>query len=151
MNARLGLAATLTATTLLLAACGSGSATQAPGSQTAPQASDPPASSPAPSEVTGSGAPASAAAACDVTGTGGTAAEIKGFAFPSGLSVTAGEAVTWTNADSAPHTVTFEDGSCDSGSIGGGGGSVTVTYTAAGTYPVLCRIHPTMTGSIEVR
>ena len=144
MNARLGLAAALTATTMLLAACGSSGGTAAPASQ-APSAA---ASEAAPSQPADSGAPA--AAACEVAGSGGTAAEIKGFAFPAGISVAAGEAVTWTNADSAPHTVTFQDGSCDSGSIPAGG-SLTVTYTTAGTYPIVCKIHPTMTGSIEVR
>jgi plastocyanin len=147
MTRRLAIAPALAATVLLLPACGAGGGTPAPTAapSTAPAASASPAS-PAASE-----APASQAAGGCQVGDSATAtpAEIKGFAFPSGLTVAAGEAITWTNADSAPHTVTFDDGTCDSGSIAGGG-SVTVTYTTPGTYSFLCRIHPNMKGSLEV-
>ena len=60
--------------------------------------------------------------ACSVGEGTGTPAEIKNFAFPTGLSVTAGQAIAWTNGDTANHTVTFDDGSCntpvDSGADG---------------------------------
>jgi plastocyanin len=95
-------------------------------------------------------APSEAAAACEtVDGATGTAAQIKGFAYPADLTVAAGGSITWTNADSAPHTVTFDDGTCASGSIGPGG-SVTVRYDVAGTFAFHCAIHPSMTGTLVV-
>ena len=84
-----------------------------------------------------------------VEGATGTAAEIKGFAYPADLAVAAGGSVTWTNADSAPHTVTFDDDTCASGSIGPGA-SVTVRYDVAGTFAFHCAIHPRMTGTLVV-
>jgi plastocyanin len=96
------------------------------------------------------GSPAApATAACTVVGGAGTAAEIKGFAFPSGLAVQAGQAITWTNGDSAKHTVTFDDGSCSTPVDAGG--TVTVQYAVPGTYAFHCSIHPTMKGSLEVK
>jgi plastocyanin len=147
MTRRLGLAATIAAAALALAACSGGGATTAPATQ-AP-ASQAPASQ-APASAPPSEGAASGAATCEVVaGATGTAAEIKGFAFPAGLTVKAGDAITWSNGDSAPHTVTFDDGTCASGNIAGGA-SVTVSYTVAGSYPFHCAIHPQMTGTLEV-
>ena len=101
----------------------------------------PPASAPA--------ASAPAAAACSEGSGSGTAAQIKDFTFPTGLSVAAGESITWTNGDSANHTVTFDDGSCDTPVDAGK--TVTVTYNTPGTYAFHCKIHPNMTGSLEVK
>lgn len=98
------------------------------------------------------GAPAAATAAATactvVTGTG-TAAQIKGFAFPSGLSVQAGQSISWTNGDTANHTVTFDDGSCSTPVSAGA--TVTVQYTVPGTHAFHCSIHPSMKGSLEVK
>ena len=149
MTRKLGLAAWLGAVTLILAACAGGGATTAPATPapqapTAAAASDPAATEePVP--------PSEVAPACEVVdGDGSTTADIAGFAFPAGLSVPAGTTITWTNRDRAPHTVTFDDGSCSSGSIGAGA-SRTVRYDLPGTYPFHCAIHPNMTGSLEVK
>ena len=137
MTRRLRLAALLGAAAVALAACSGSTATTAPAT--------PAAATEAPSE-----APSEAAASCDVVeGATGTAAEIKGFAYPADLAVAAGGSVTWTNADSAPHTVTFDDDTCASGSIGPGA-SVTVRYDVAGTFAFHCAIHPRMTGTLVV-
>ena len=136
MTRRLRLGVLVATAALALAACSSSGATAAPASQ-------PAASAPA--------APASAAAGGTCSeGTGsGTAAEIKDFAFPTGLSVASGSAISWTNGDSADHTVTFDDGSCNTPVKAGS--TVTVTYSTPGTHAFHCTIHPQMTGSLEVK
>lgn len=150
MTRRLGLGAGLGATALLLAACSGGGATVAPVAPATPAAT--PAATEAPVATNPPSTPPTAnAAGCETIADGtGTAAEIKGFAFPAGLTVKAGEAIAWTNSDSAPHTVTFDDGTCASGSIRGGA-TVVVRYTVPGTYAFHCAIHPSMTGTLEVK
>lgn len=133
------LAALAAAASIALAAC-SGS-----GSTAAPASAAPPASQAAASE-----APASAAAeGCSVADGSGTPAEIKGFAFPAGLSVASGQSISWTNGDTAAHTVTFDDGSCSTKVEAGA--TVTVQYTVPGTHAFHCTIHPSMKGSLEVK
>lgn len=150
MTRRLRLAALLGAAAVALAACSGSTATAAPATPAA--ATDAPTVAPAsaPASEAPSEAPSEAAASCAVVeGAAGTAAEIKGFAYPADLAVAAGGSVTWTNADSAPHTVTFDDDTCASGSIGPGA-SVTVRYDVAGTFAFHCAIHPRMTGTLVV-
>ena len=150
MTRRLRLAALLGAAAVALAACSGSTATTAPATPAA--ATDAPTVAPAsaPASEAPSEAPSEAAASCAVVeGAAGTAAEIKGFAYPADLAVAAGGSVTWTNADSAPHTVTFDDDTCASGSIGPGA-SVTVRYDVAGTFAFHCAIHPRMTGTLVV-
>lgn len=157
MPGRIRLAAPLVIVALALAACSGSSATPSPASPTsvaseAPStaASEAPstAASEAPSTAPSS-APSTAASTCEAAQGPGTAAEIKDFTFPSGLSVKVGDSISWTDGDSAPHTVTFDNGTCDSGRISPGS-TVTVTYTVAGTYTFHCAIHSSMTGTLEV-
>lgn len=132
--------------TLLLAGCAAGSDEASPGAATPPAASTPAAS------AVPSAAPTAGTASCEVAddGTAGTAVAASGFAFsPDAVSVAAGGAVTWTNGDGVGHTVTLDDGSCDSGTFGGGG-SVTLRFTTPGSYGYFCAIHPSMTGTVEV-
>jgi plastocyanin len=77
---------------------------------------------------------------------------IQDFAFgPADLTVAVGDTVTWTNNDSAPHTVTSSSGptSFDSGNLATGG-TFSFTFDTAGTYAYFCEIHPDMTGTITV-
>lgn len=75
---------------------------------------------------------------------------ISGFAFaPAELEVRVGTEVTWTNDDPAPHTVTAEDGSFDSGTIDGGA-TFALVLGEPGTIVYLCAIHPDMRGRITV-
>jgi plastocyanin len=75
---------------------------------------------------------------------------IKDFAFsPASLEIAIGETVTWTNEDSAAHTVTGDDG-IDSGSLAQGK-SFTHTFKSAGTFSYRCSIHPNMTGKVTVK
>jgi plastocyanin len=132
--------------TLTLAACGGGgTATNAP---TAPAASSPAASSPAAST------PASPSAAAEVCGpaegTGEVAASARGFAFnPATINVAAGQKVTWTNGDAAPHSIVLDGGQCQSDQFAEGT-STTLVFNVAGSYPFHCGVHPNMKGTIEV-
>jgi plastocyanin len=96
--------------------------------------------------------PMSTAGAAVAPATGDTVT-IQNFAFaPQTLTVKAGTKVTWTNNDSAPHTVTSTDGPStgaattaqfDSGQMASGD-SFSFTFTKAGTYYYECTIHAAM-------
>lgn len=111
-----------------LAACGGGS-----GSESLPAASAP-------------------AAATVTPSAGAVKASISGFAFaPKQLKVRVGQQITWTNQDSAAHTVTATSGAkFDSGTVAQGA-SFTWKATKPGTVEYFCAIHPSMTGTIVVR
>lgn len=114
---------------LTVAAC-SGSATPAPTAV--------PAASVAP--------PASAA-----PGAAGSTVAIANFSFqPATITVPVGTTITWTNGDSASHTVTADDGSFTSESLGNGA-TFSRAFPAAGTFAYHCRIHPSMTAVVTVR
>ena len=74
---------------------------------------------------------------------------------PFNVSVSAGEEITWSNDDSAAHTVTSgtptdgPDGLFDS-SLFMAGSTFSVTLDEAGEYPYFCMVHPWMTGIITV-
>jgi plastocyanin len=79
------------------------------------------------------------------------AVAIGGFAFsPATITVSVGDTITWTNNDPQTHTATADDASWNSGNIAGGGGTKSVTFTTAGTFPYHCAIHSPMTGSVTV-
>ena len=75
---------------------------------------------------------------------------IADFAFaPATVTITAGDTVTWTNADPVAHTATAVDSSWDTGEIAEGA-SASSTVNTPGTYAYLCTPHPTMTGTVVV-
>ena len=119
----------LVGSSLTLAACGSGNE------------SSPHAAASTPAATT---APAKPAA-------GGESVAIKGFAFaPQTIKAKVGQKITWTNDDSAAHTVTAKSGGeLDSGPIAQGS-SFSFTPQQAGTIEYFCAIHPSMLGTIEV-
>jgi plastocyanin len=127
------LAALIFPAILVLAAC-SGSSTKAPTAP--PSTAPPPAASAAPSA-----APPAAT---------GSAVSIAGFAFaPAALTISVGTTVTWTNNDSASHTVTADDGSFKSGTLANGA-TFSQTFSTPGTFAYHCGIHASMTGTITV-
>ena len=85
-------------------------------------------------------------------GGGGTSITIADFAFdPDTITVSGSTEVTITNDDSAPHTVTADDGhSFDSGTVDSGA-STSISAPAAGTYSYHCTIHPFMKGKLVVQ
>jgi plastocyanin len=127
---------------LLLAACSGGGATTAPTSAPSAEAS------------MEASAEASAPAAGDVCAESAAAGEvsvsIENFAFnPADIQATVGQTITFTNGDSAPHTATLDDDFCGTPNIGSGS-SDGLIFTAAGTYPFHCAVHPDMKGTITV-
>jgi YVTN family beta-propeller protein len=82
---------------------------------------------------------------------GGAKVSIAGFAFgPQAVTAKAGEAITWSNDDGSPHTVTFRDGSPGAKSLSPGE-AFTRMFDKAGTYEYFCSFHPYMTGSVAVQ
>jgi plastocyanin len=67
---------------------------------------------------------------------------------PASLTVAAGDTVKFVNKDGMPHTASAKDGSFDTGRIGSGD-SKSITVQAAGTFAYVCKIHPSMKGSIK--
>jgi plastocyanin len=76
------------------------------------------------------------------------AVSIKGMKFnPPELTVAAGDTVTFTNEDGAPHTATADDGAFDTGRLSKGQ-SATVTVSAAGAHAYKCLVHPSMKATV---
>lgn len=67
------------------------------------------------------------------------------------LLVSPGQVVTVTNADDEPHTVTATDGGFDTGSFDKAGPAEFTAPLRIGTYDFLCRVHPSMQGTLTVR
>jgi MYXO-CTERM domain-containing protein len=79
------------------------------------------------------------------------AVKIIGFGFtPNTVTVAVGDSVTWTNGDGVTHTATADDASFDTGQIGAGTTSTTITFSTAGTFAYHCSIHSSMHGTIVV-
>jgi len=76
--------------------------------------------------------------------------DIANFAFsPATITVKAGTTITWTNKDSAPHTVTAADGSFDSGNMAKSQ-SYSKKFDTAGSYAYVCAYHPNMKATVIV-
>jgi plastocyanin len=79
-----------------------------------------------------------------------TAVSIDNFTFaPQRITVKTGTTVTWTNRDDIPHTVTSKTAVFKSKALDTGD-TFTFTFTAPGSYPYFCALHPHMTGTIVV-
>jgi plastocyanin len=100
----------------------------------------------------GGGATASAPAPASSPGSGsGSSIAIRDFKFsPATLTVRHGASIDVTNDDSAPHSVTADDGdSFDSGTLQQGE-SATIKVARAGRYAYHCTVHPFMKGELVV-
>jgi plastocyanin len=81
---------------------------------------------------------------------GATEVAISGFSFgPATLKVSAGQRVTWVNADDTPHQISIVGGTQRS-EVMLKGQSAALQFDAAGNIAYICGLHPTMKGSIEV-
>jgi plastocyanin len=108
--------------------------------------------------VGSSGRPAAAQAAREISGTAQNRWE------PANLTIQPGQSVTFKVTGSPPHPVQSGDGSnpagdgkfdaddCGQDQMGTVGGSCTVRFPRAGTYPYFCVVHVSlgMTGTIQV-
>ena len=124
---------------LILSACGGGATATAP----AAPASEAPAAS---------GSAAAGEAPCaPATEAGTVTATMANIAFdPASITASVGDTVTWTNNDSAQHTATVKsDPTCTTETLANGA-SGSIVFNVAGSYEFFCKIHPTMTGTIEV-
>lgn len=82
--------------------------------------------------------------------TGVTRMNMQNFAFQyTNIQVHVGTTVTWTNQDSAPHSVTFQNGMKDSGLLNQGQ-SFSYTFNTPGTYQYYCTVHPNMVATVTV-
>ena len=88
------------------------------------------------------------------TTTGGPAASsvtvtLQNLAFnPATVDVAGGGSVTFVNNDSVQHNVagdTWSSGPLDPGK------SFSQTFPTAGSFPIRCTIHPSMTGTVNVK
>jgi plastocyanin len=76
--------------------------------------------------------------------------ELRDFAFvPSSIRIAPGTRITWVNTGDAPHTVTDRAGAFDSGIIARGA-RWSRTFSAAGTFQLICTIHPAMRATLVV-
>lgn len=77
---------------------------------------------------------------------------IKNFAYePPSLTVAPGATIAVVNEDAAPHTVTAEDKSFDSGNLTRGQRGQISAPTKPGSYRYICTIHPFMAGTLMVK
>lgn len=77
-------------------------------------------------------------------------AKIADFAFsPEPITVKAGGTVTWTNDDPFAHTVKAKDATFDSADLVEGA-TFRHTFSQPGSYPYICGIHNSMTGTVVV-
>jgi len=126
-------------TAFVLGACGGGGATTAP-TAGGPAVTTAPVATGSSSICTDPGAGAVTAVAATVGGNewGAVAAKVN-------------DVITWTNSDGAPHRVELDDGSCKmDGNIAGGGGTKSLVFTQAGSFPFHCSVHASMKGTIVI-
>ena len=69
---------------------------------------------------------------------------------PVTLTIRAGTTVTWVNNDGDLHTVTSTQGLFASPGLDSGD-TFAYRFTAPGTYPYFCALHPHMKGTILVQ
>ena len=76
--------------------------------------------------------------------------DISDFAFvPATVTVPVGATITWTNKDSAAHTVSSQDNLFDSGNLPRGS-AFSYTFPQEGAFLYYCAIHPSMSGKVVV-
>ncbi len=83
------------------------------------------------------------------------AIDVQAFKFPVNMDVAKGTKVTWTNKDTAKHTVTSgtrptKDGKFD-GQLEGSTGVFSFTFADAGVYSYFCSLHSSMNATITVK
>ena len=75
---------------------------------------------------------------------------VQNFQFAA-ITVKAGGKINVVNKDPRPHTVTADDNSFDSGTVPPSGTGSLTAPTKAGSYPIHCKIHANMHGTLVVQ
>ena len=150
MSRTLSLAAAA-ALLLIVSACSGGTATSPAPASLAPASEAPSSEAPAGESPAASASAAAAGACAPSTESGTVTATIANFAFsPATVTAKVGDVVTWTNNDSTAHTATVKsDETCTTDNLANGA-SGGIMFSAAGSYDYFCKIHPNMTGKVEV-
>ena len=78
------------------------------------------------------------------------AVSIANFDFTDPGPLIAGQEVVVTNNDGAPHTLTANDGSFDTGLLQPGESAVITMPDTGGDFSFFCEVHPSMTGVFTV-
>ena len=109
------------------------------------------ASSPPAAATPAEGGTEAAAAGGDDAGAaagGEQTVRMAGLTFtPATISVKSGTKVLFLNDDSAPHTVTADNGDPDSGTLDPG---ASFTHVATASFSYICTIHPSMKAQVQV-
>ena len=85
------------------------------------------------------------------SGGGSVTLTASNFTFdPSDLSAAVGDTIEFTNEDDAPHTFTADDAGIDEEVDAAGSTSISLADVEPGSYDFVCKIHPDMTGTLEV-
>ena len=101
--------------------------------------------------VAGIGATAREASDATATTTSGSDITIAGFTFePAVIEVAAGTTVTWTNQDTAAHSVRDSNDTFAESADLAQGATFEATYSAPGEYGYVCGIHDYMRGTVTV-
>jgi plastocyanin len=100
--------------------------------------------------------PKSASGGASAGGGKVTAVSLKNIQFnPKSITVAAGGTVKWTNDDSVSHDVTKTGGPGPKFSSGTGnlanGATYKHVFAKAGTYQIVCTVHPGMTQTVTVK
>ena len=69
---------------------------------------------------------------------------------PNPATVRVGQTVAWKNNGGTTHTATANGGAFNTGDIGDGSLSPTITMSTQGSFDYHCAIHPSMTGTLNV-
>jgi plastocyanin len=86
-----------------------------------------------------------------VTMTEGSPTDINTWAFaPAEVTLSVGQAVTWTNSGTQSHSATADNGTAFDTGLVPSGQSKTVTFDTPGSYAYHCTPHPWMKGTITV-
>ena len=102
------------------------------------------------SPVVTSASPQAEIPATGASSAGGPSIDIVDFDFAGDLVVRPGERVQVVNIDGAPHSITADDGSFDTGVLDGGAAGSFFAPDEDGVYSFICIIHPSMTGELTV-
>ncbi|HEX3632770.1 MAG TPA: plastocyanin/azurin family copper-binding protein [Casimicrobiaceae bacterium] len=82
---------------------------------------------------------------------GAATVSIANFAFvPGELTIAAGDTVTWSNDDGAPHGLAYKDGAPGTNLLLPGA-KFARTFDRPGSYDYVCSVHPYMSGKVFVR